>query len=204
MKVLNPLLFSYFDYESAENHGNQFNVGDVVARADEGEIEIGVVLQVYNEHEVRTDMFGNEGSDFLHHTNQHLIKKHRPELLDYLIPTSKKQLNRLQSLFPNNTPKNIRCYDNGKSGDRYTCVFTGRYTHKTGGEHWYLGMSADPFHPQGIGQHGSSPTQIDKPKYSHLGKKVSFDTLPLNVRKCIIQAYLYLWGFTTENGKTKR
>jgi len=108
---------------------------------------------------------------------------------------------RLQNIFPDGKPKYVRCYDNGgESADRYTVVFTGNYTSKTSGEHWYLGMSGQPFHPQGIGQHGSSPTQIDKPKYSHLGKKVTFENLPSEVQKCVNQTYLYLWDFTDENG----
>jgi hypothetical protein len=45
--------------------------------------------------------------------------------------------NRLLSLMPNGVPKYVRVYDNGgKSFDRYTVVFTGRYTHKTGGACW--------------------------------------------------------------------
>ena len=61
-------------------------------------------------------------------------------------------------------------------------------------------MSGKPFHPQGFGQHGSSHTQIDYPKYSHLGKKVLFDTLPEDVQECVTQSYLYLWGFTDGEG----
>lgn len=100
---------------------------------------------------------------------------------------------------PNRTPKYVRCYDNGgETADRYTCVFTGNYTHKTEGEHWYLGMSGDPFHPLGIGQHGSNPTQIDKPRYSHLGKKVKFDELPEKVKQCIKQTYVDLWDLPKE------
>ena len=114
---------------------------------------------------------------------------------------TKKQQARLESIFPNGKPKKVRCYDNkGETADRYTVVFTGNYTHNTSGEHWYLGMSGDPFHPQGIGQHGSSSTQIDKPSYSHLGKKVNFDSLPEKVQQCVIQTYVNLRGFTDENG----
>jgi len=63
---------------------------------------------------------------------------------------------------PGAVPQYVRVYDNkGQSLDNYTCVLTGRYRHKTGGEFWYLMMNAAPFHPQGIGMHGSSPDQID-------------------------------------------
>lgn len=121
--------------------------------------------------------------------------------------SAKKQAERKASLFPNGKPKMVRCYDNGgpekKDGtsDRYTVVFTGHYKHKTGGEHWYVGMSGAPFHPQGIGQHGSSRTQVDYPTYGHLGKKIKFEDLPEDCQKLVIQDYLYLWDFTDEHGK---
>lgn len=101
---------------------------------------------------------------------------------------------RKESLVPNGTPKYIRCYDNGgASADRYTVVFTGNYTHKTSGEHCYLGMSGNPFHPLGIGQHGFSRTQIDKPAYSHLGKKIKFEDLSKECKDCVMQTYNELW-----------
>jgi hypothetical protein len=109
---------------------------------------------------------------------------------------------RYNSLLPDGKPKWIRVYDNnGKSFDRYTCVFTGKYTHKTSGEFWYLGMSSSPSHPQGFGQHGSSPFQpIDKPTYSHIGKKIKFEDLPEGCQELVKSDYLYLWDFTDENG----
>lgn len=97
---------------------------------------------------------------------------------------------RTERLMPNGVPKNIRCYDNqGESFDRYTCVFT-----KTEG-YYYLGMSENPFHPQGFGQHGQGKDgPIDRPSYSHLGKKVDFSLLPEDVQKCIIETYKELWN----------
>lgn len=113
---------------------------------------------------------------------------------------NKRQTERLESLYPNNVPKKVRCYDNGgETLDRYTVVFTGNYTHNTSGEHWYLGMSPNPF--VGIGTHGSSPTQIDTPRYSHLGKKITFDDLPEQCQQCVKQTYLHLWSITDEHGK---
>lgn len=117
---------------------------------------------------------------------------------------SKKDLKKAErriTLLPNGIPRYIRCYDNGgESADSYTVVFTGRYTQKTGNEFWYLGMSANPFHPQGIGSHGSSPRPIDTPSYKHLGKKIKFNDLPEDCQKLVIQDYLYLWDFTDEQG----
>lgn len=121
--------------------------------------------------------------------------------------SKKQQEDRKARILPNGLPKYVRCYDNGgpekENGtiDRYTVVFTGRYTHKTAGEHWYLGMNGAPFHPQGFGQHGSHHTQIDYPTYGHLGKKIKFTDLPEDCQKCVMQTYLYLWDFTDEDGK---
>ena len=107
---------------------------------------------------------------------------------------NKQKTERKNRLLPNGTPKYVRCYDNkGETQDRYTVVFTGHYTHITVGAHVYLGMSADPFHPCGIGQHGESRTPIDRPRYSHLGSKVTFDELPNKVQQCVLQTYLKLW-----------
>ena len=53
--------------------------------------------------------------------------------------------------------------------------------------------SAEPFHPQGFGQHGSSDHQIDYPSYGHLGKKVTFESLPVNVQRFVLTEYRDLW-----------
>jgi hypothetical protein len=82
----------------------------------------------------------------------------------------------------------VRCYDNGgKTADRYTVVFTGRYRNRTGGVFCNRGMSARPCHPQGYGFWGESDTQIDYPAYSHLGKRVNFYRLPEECRKLIME-----------------
>lgn len=89
------------------------------------------------------------------------------------------------------TPRYIRCYDNGgETFDRYTVLFTRK---RVDGQFMYLGMSDDPFHPQGFGQHGFSNDIIDRPTYSHLGKKVSFEALPPKVQQLVKHEYEYLW-----------
>lgn len=99
-----------------------------------------------------------------------------------------------QKLMPNGIPRYIRCYDNrSRSTDRYTVCFTGRYGHKTAGEFYYLAMNASPFHPQGFGQHSSSKAPIDKPTYSHLGKRIAFRDLPEDCRKPVLSDYKNLW-----------
>lgn len=99
------------------------------------------------------------------------------------------------NLFQSNAPRYIRCYDDGgKSVDRYTVVFTGRYRQKTGGVFIYLAMNAAPFHPQGFGQHGESEFQpIDRPTAKHLGRKVAFSALPDDCRKLVVSDYCELW-----------
>lgn len=103
---------------------------------------------------------------------------------------------RTDRLMPAGVPRYVRCYDSGVGvyADRYTVVFTGRYQHRTNGGYMYLGMSAVPFHPQGIGQHGdSSNGPIDRPQFSHLGKRISFIDLPEDCRKCALQTYKAIW-----------
>lgn len=95
---------------------------------------------------------------------------------------------------PEGIPRYVRCYDNGGATfDRYTVVFTGRYK-KNGRYFEYLGMSANPFHPQGFGQHGEHTTQIDRPSYAHLGKKISFSDLPKDCQECVMWDYKSNWG----------
>lgn len=106
---------------------------------------------------------------------------------------------RREKFLPGGKPRWVRVYDNGgESIDRYTVVFTGRYTAYTGGAHWYLGMSGAPFHPQGVGQHGESMKQIDWPTYGHLGKKIRFEDLPPDCQRCALQTYCDLWSLNPE------
>ena len=103
--------------------------------------------------------------------------------------------NRQQSLMPNYIPRYIRVYDNGgETFDRYTVVFTGRYRKSIHSDFIYLGMSKNPCNPQGFGQHGFSPFLIDRPKYSHLGKKISFNDLPDECKNVVCSTYCDLWN----------
>ena len=111
---------------------------------------------------------------------------------------------RLLSLLPQGTPKYIRCYDNGRSFDRYTVVYTGRYRGK--GWFQYVAMSEAPFHPQGFGQHGEHPQQIDVNKWgfapaigrkNHLGTRIHFESLPTDCRKLVLSDYKAIWGLTS-------
>jgi hypothetical protein len=126
-------------------------------------------------------------------------------------PKTVKAQKRLQTFLPKGVPKFVRIYDYGEFGDRYTCVFTGKYRHNTGGSYWYLGFSAYPFHPQGMGYHGERRRPIDVApgawsgpaigKKSHLGTRIKFEDLPEDGKKFVLQEYLYLFSFTDEDGK---
>jgi len=100
---------------------------------------------------------------------------------------------RKESLLPKGSPKYVRCYDNqGETFDRYTIVFTGNYKGRNGLCE-YLGSSANPFSPQGFGQHGECRDIIDKPSYKRLGKKVKFEDLPVDVKKFVLDNYNEMW-----------
>lgn len=144
----------------------------------------------------------------------------QPKKMSLIKFKTKRQQDRYNRLLPDGIPKKVRIYDNGGSGvengtvDRYTCVFTGSYKRNTGGVHWYIGFSAYPFHPQGVGHHGESHTQIDvKPgswagpsigKKCHLGTRIRYEDLPEDGQKFVMQDYLYLWSFTDDNGKLEK
>jgi hypothetical protein len=102
-------------------------------------------------------------------------------------------MTREERFMPNGIPKHVRIYDNGgETFDQYTVVFTGNFKNRN---HtcYYLGMSTDPYHPQGFGQHGESKDIIDRPTYAHLGKKIKFQDLPERCQDCVIQDYKEIW-----------
>lgn len=113
---------------------------------------------------------------------------------------------RQANLLPNGTPKYVRCYDSGPEfADRFTAVFTGNYRKRTRGDFIHIGMSERPFHPQGVGQHGFSDTQIDTikgswggpsigRKHPALGKRITFAELPADCQKLVLSSYRELWN----------
>ena len=103
-------------------------------------------------------------------------------------------MTREEQFMPNGIPRKIRCYDldDGKCFDRYTVVFTGNYKGRDGCD--YLGMSENPYHPQGFGQHGWNASPIDYPRYSHIGKKIRFQDLPEDCQTLVITNYKDIWN----------
>ena len=95
------------------------------------------------------------------------------------------------------TENQLRIWDNGgETADRYTIILP-RWTKDWYNEKLYgrrvwncLASSAEPFHPQGFGQHGSA---VPGP---HLGKRIRFQALPEQVQEF---ARNYLKDFTGGN-----
>ncbi len=74
--------------------------------------------------------------------------------------------------------KNLVCYDNGgKTFDRYTVIYL---DFKRGDLYESVGMSDNPFHPQGFCQHDEAK------RGRHLGKRISFYDLPADCQKAVI------------------
>lgn len=80
-----------------------------------------------------------------------------------------------------------RIYDLGIDGpcDRYTIAFKGHRVEGYGMVYPYLASSDNPCSPQGFGQHGESNKFLTG---KHLGKRVSFEGLPLEVQRFIIDS----------------
>lgn len=116
---------------------------------------------------------------------------------------STRQQKRVAAILPEGHPKYTRAYDNGgESFDRYTVVFTGRYRHKTSRQCVYVAMSANPFHPQGFGQHGESDIAPDTNKWGFaptygrkcgLGTRIRFTDLPPDCQAFVLMDYVDLW-----------
>lgn len=88
--------------------------------------------------------------------------------------------------------QNVAVFDNGgETFDRYTVIYLDEPVSNDpyySDSYSYLAMSERPFHPQGFGQHGEIdllPMQLKQLRkgkgqrlFSHLGKRISFESLP--------------------------
>jgi hypothetical protein len=83
--------FACFEYESETSPGYQ--LGDVLYKEypeeknpeDTMEPEIGVVIQTFEDGDVRTDMWGMSCDDEVSQATLAQIKKYRPNLMEYLL-----------------------------------------------------------------------------------------------------------------------
>jgi hypothetical protein len=99
---------------------------------------------------------------------------------------------RIDSLLPEGIPKWIRAFDNGgKTFDRYTVIFS--HTHSFGlrGYTVGVGMSENPFHPQGFGQHFEYKRQDYNGRSG--GKRITFQELPEKCRELVLSDYKDYW-----------
>ena len=82
--------------------------------------------------------------------------------------------------------KVCRIFDGGDAfADRYTIAFKGYFLPGHGMVYPYLASGSSPFHPMGFGQYGENNIFMTG---HHLGKRVSFDSLPIDVQKFILQS----------------
>ena len=77
--------------------------------------------------------------------------------------------------------KNVKVYDSGPDFlDRYTAVYLDFPGYKLN-EFVAVGMSSNPFSPQGFGQH------MECSPGTHLGTEIEFGNLPTDCKKLIEQ-----------------
>ena len=84
MKVKDHKEFCCFEYESDMSNTN-FQLGDIVTKVSEDGTEIGVVIQLHDDGDFRTDMFGNASPSEATLSTIEEIDIFRNELLKYLV-----------------------------------------------------------------------------------------------------------------------
>jgi hypothetical protein len=85
-------------------------------------------------------------------------------------------------------PRGFVLTDNGgRTHDRYTLLCTRPEEHWGRKYYTYLGMSANPYSPQGFGQHGElSEADVlghKQTRYRQLGKRITLADLPEEARR---------------------
>jgi len=78
MKVLDYKDFAAFDYNQTGNIGL---LGDIVTNEHK---EIGVIIQVYDNEDVRTDMFGNCCMSEIRLATMEEIQEFQPDIIPHL------------------------------------------------------------------------------------------------------------------------
>ena len=109
------------------------------------------------------------------------------QLLDF-IGHQKVVMPRIKNTIVHNGKRKVcRIFDTGPDGpcDRYTVAFRGYRINGHGMTYPYLESSDSPFHPIGVGQHGEGTYFLTG---RHLGKRISFDSLPGDVQKFILES----------------
>jgi hypothetical protein len=85
--------------------------------------------------------------------------------------------------------------DGGVTAERYTAVFTGLFDLKKPGEYPYLCMGTEPLAPD-----GSYTLRRSRPPYKRMGCEISFDRLPEDCKRLVVDVYRDLWGLQDAEG----
>lgn len=78
MKVKDHRVYAMHEYPSQES--DTFELGEIVTKTDEYGTEIGVIIQIYDNKEYRTDMFGNCHISEIELSTMEEIEKYRPNV----------------------------------------------------------------------------------------------------------------------------
>ena len=81
------------------------------------------------------------------------------------------------------------------SAERYTAVFTGLFDLKKPGEYPYLSMSEEPLAP---GE--SHAPRCGRPPYERRGCEISFEDLPKDCKRLVLDIYRDLWSLQDAEG----
>ena len=80
------------------------------------------------------------------------------------------------------------------TAERYTVVFTGLLSLRKSGEYPYLSMSGDPL------VSGGSIPHRGRPSYERMGREISFENLPEDRMRLVLNAYRDLWCLREAEG----
>jgi hypothetical protein len=83
MKVVDHNKFRKFDYES-EINPNKYQLGDILIK-EEYHPEIGVVIQTFDDGDVRTDMWGMCSESEVSLATLEQVDLYRPELIQEIL-----------------------------------------------------------------------------------------------------------------------
>ena len=88
-------------------------------------------------------------------------------------------------------PDGVLCiFDHPDCGDRYTVFYRAPESGSTYADMWlgYRAMSANPFHPQGIGLYGGMEAhQVASYRYAQKHRYTKWSSLPEDVQRCVRQ-----------------
>jgi hypothetical protein len=79
MTLSNYNNYACFNYEQNVSENDEYTLGDVVINEEN---QIGVIIQIHNTEEFRTDMFGNSDTDQVRLATQWEIDTYRPNIIN--------------------------------------------------------------------------------------------------------------------------